>query len=121
MGRMFRALVIAFLLCSCGGGGGGAADAGLDAQARIAITVEGPAELAATRSVKVTILSNGSMRMDTIPIAGLPATVDVPQPIQLNDWDITVQGYDMTNTQTGLGMTTVPAKTSETTVTLAPL
>lgn len=121
MGRMFRALAIASLLTSCGGGGGGAADAGLDAQARIAITVDGPSDVAATRSVKVTILSNGSMRTDSFAIGGLPATVDVPQPIQLNDWDITVQGYDMANTLIAVGMTTVPARTSETTVTLAPL
>lgn len=120
MGRMLRALAIVSLLCSCGGGGG-AADAGLDAQARIAITVDGPAEVAATRSVKVTIVSNGSTRTDTFAIAGLPATVDVPQPIQLNDWDITVQGYDMANALIAAGMTTVPAHTSQTMVTLAPL
>jgi hypothetical protein len=117
---MLRSLAIVTMLCCCGGDGSSAHDAGLDAPRRLAITVDGPAEVAATRTVKVSITSNGSTRNDTFPVGGLPATVDVPQPIQLSDWVITVTGYDMSSTLLGLGMTTVPALTSETTVTLQP-
>lgn len=121
MPRMFRVLAIVTMLWGCGDDGAGGHDAGLDAQRRLAITVDGPAAVAGTRSVKVTITSNGSTRTDSFAVAGLPSTVDVPQPIQLSDWDITVDGFDMTSTLIGRGMSTVPSLTAATTVTLTPL
>ena len=52
-------------------------------------------------------------------MGGLPATVDVPAPIQLTDWAIVVDAFDMNSQLIGRGMTTVPSGTSMTTVTLA--
>lgn len=118
---MTRWLVVALLALApaCDDSGGGAVDAGLDAQRRLAITVEGPAELGGTRSVKVTITASGQTRTDTVPVGGLPATVDLPAPIQLTDWAIVVDAFDMNSQRIGRGTTTVPSGTSTTTVTLA--
>jgi hypothetical protein len=100
------------------GGPGPAADASLDAQRRLALTVAGPTTI---RSLKVTITANGTTRNDTFVVGGLPATVDLPQPIQLGDWSIKVDGFDMNGVLVGRGMATVPSGTSETTVTLASI
>ena len=118
---MMRLLVVLLLAlaAACDDGGGPAADAGMDAQRRLAITVEGPTSLGGTRSVKVTITASGQTRTDTVPVGGLPATVDVPAPIQLTDWAIVVDAFDMNSQLIGRGMTTVPSGTSMTTVTLA--
>ena len=100
-------------------GGGGSIDAGLDAPKRLALTVDGP--LPATRSLKVTITANGITRNDTFVVGGLPSTVDLPQPIQLTDWSIGVDGFDGSGTLIGRGTSVVPAGTSATTVTLAAI
>jgi len=118
---MTRAVLIGLLLAACGDDGGmGAGDAGLDAQAQIALTVDGPVTVATTRSLKVTITANGHTRSNSFPVAGLPATVEMPQPIQLSTWAIVVDGYDMNGGQVGRGTASVPAGTSDTMVTLQP-
>lgn len=117
----FRAAAVAVALMFGCSDDGGAVDAGRDAPARLALTVDGPVATASTRTVKVTIVSNGSTRSDTFPVGGLPATVDVPAPIQLTDWAITVDGIDNGGTIVGRGTKTVPSGTSETTVTLAAI
>jgi hypothetical protein len=105
----------------CGSDDAQTHDAGLDAIKRLAVTVDGPATLQQnTRSVKVIITANGTTRMDTFPVAGLPSTVDVPAPIQLSNWAIQVDGLDIGGTVIGRGTTTVPAGTSEAMVILAP-
>jgi len=115
--------MLALLVLGCGdeGGGGGAIDAGLDAPRRLALTVDGPPAVAATRSLKVTIVANGITRSDTFVVGGLPTTVDVPQPIQLSDWSITVDGFDASGTLLGRGASVVPAGTSATMIALAPI
>lgn len=111
----------AVLLVSCGGDDAQTHDAGLDAIKRLAITVDGPPTLQQnTRSVKVIITANGTTRMDTFPVGGLPSTVDVPSPIQLSTWAITVDGLNISGMVIGRGMTTVPAGTADAMVTLAP-
>ena len=121
MPRMLRALAIASMLCGCGGDSSTTQDAGLDAQLRLALTVDGPTGVAATRSLRVTITTVNSASTDTFAVGGLPATVDLAQPVQLNDWTLKVDGYDMSGTRIGFGQTTVPARTAEAAVTLAPL
>jgi hypothetical protein len=119
---MSRWLVTLLLTCACGGEGGGSADAGMDAIRRLALTVDGtPALQPITRSVKVTITANGSTRNDTFPIAGLPATVDVPQPIQLSTWSVVVDGYDGNGQLVGRGMTTLASGTAEASMSIAPI
>jgi hypothetical protein len=119
---MSRWLVTLLLVCACSGDGGGAADAGMDAIRRLALTVDGPASLQPiTRSVKVTITANGSTRTDTVPVAGLPATVDLPQPIQLSTWSVVVDGYDANSQVVGRGTTSLAAGTAEASITIAPL
>jgi hypothetical protein len=120
MTPMWRALLLTTCLASCGGDDGNAGDAGLDAIARLAITVTGTS-VVGTTSVKVTIVANGSTRTDTFPVGGLPATVDLPQPIQLSTWAITVDGINSGGTVVGRGTNSVPAGTSETTVNLSPI
>lgn len=114
--------MLAYVLCAgCSGDDGGAHDAGLDAIRRLAITVDGPSALAGTRSVTVTITVTNNTRMESFPVGGLPSTVDMESPIQLSDWMLRVDGFDMTGTLIGRGMATVPSGTSQTTVTLAPI
>ncbi len=118
---MTRLLLIALLAVGCGHDDvGSPADAGLDAPRRLALTVDGPTELQPTRTLKVTITSNGYTRSDSFPVGGLPATVDLAKPIQLNTWAIAVDGFDMNGQQIGHGTNDVPAGTTEATVTLAP-
>ena len=118
---MTRLLLVVLLASGCGHEDVGTAiDAGLDAQPRLALTLDGPQQLQPTRTVKVTITSNGYTRSDSFPIGGLPATVDLAQPIQLNTWSIGVDGFDMNGQRIGHGSTDVPAGTSEAMVTLAP-
>ena len=100
---------------------GGARDAGLDAIRQLAVTVEGTGTVAATRSVTVTITVTNNTRMETFPVGGLPATVEMESPIQLSDWMIRVDGFDMVGTLIGRGMVTVPSGTAATSVTLAPI
>ncbi len=120
--NVFSIVVATALLASCGGDDAQTHDAGLDAIKRLAVTVDGPTALQQnTRSVKVVIVANGTTRMDTFPVGGLPSTVDVPSPIQLSNWAITVDGLDIGGMVIGRGMTTVPAGTADTMVTLAPL
>lgn len=116
-------MLAATLTLGCGGDDGATADAGLDAIRRLALTVDSASATVRTntRSVKVTIEANGTTRMDTFPVAGLPATVDLPQPIQLSDWNISVDGLDMNGTIIGRGTNTVPSRTAETTVTLGAI
>lgn len=119
---MSRWLVTLLLACACGGEGGASADAGMDAIRRLALTVDGtPALQPITRSVKVTITANGSTRNDTFPIAGLPATVDLLQPIQLSTWSVTVDGYDVNGQLVGRGMTSLAAGTAEASMSIAPI
>lgn len=120
---MSRWLVTLLLLvCACGGDDGASADAGMDAIRRLALTVDGtPALQPITRSVKVTITANGSTRSDTFPIAGLPATVDLPQPIQLSTWSVVVDGFDTNGQLVGRGMSTLAAGTSEASIAIAPI
>ena len=119
---MFSSVMTALLLVGCGDDGGSIHDAGLDAIKRLALTVDGPGSLqTTTRTVKVIITANGTTRMDLFPVAGLPSTVDVPAPIQLSMWAIQVDGLDISGTLIGRGTTSVPAGTSDTMVTLAPI
>lgn len=120
---MSRWLVTLLLLtCACGGDGGGSADAGMDAIRRLALTVDGTSALQPiTRSVKVTISANGTTRSDSFPIAGLPATVDLPQPIQLSTWSVVVDGYDSNGQLVGRGMTSLAAGTAEASMSIAPI
>jgi hypothetical protein len=119
---MSRWLVTLLLACACSGEGGDSADAGMDAIRRLALTVDGAASLQPiTRSVKVTITANGSTRNDTFPVGGLPATVDLPAPIQLSTWSVVVDGYDVNGQVIGHGMTTLPSGTSEASLTLQPI
>jgi hypothetical protein len=119
---MNRWLVMLMLACACGGEGGASADAGMDAIRRLAITVDGAASLQPiTRSLKVTITANGSTRSDTFPIAGLPATVDLPAPIQLSTWATVVDGFDVNGQLIARGMMNIAAGTTEASMTIAPL
>jgi hypothetical protein len=121
---MSRWLVILLLACTsaCSGDGGGTADAGMDAIRRLALTVDGAASLQPiTRSVKVTITANGSTRTDTFPVGGLPATVDLPAPIQLSTWSVVVDGYDVNGQLIGHGTTSLAAGTAEASISLAPI
>jgi hypothetical protein len=122
-GWLLRCFVLACALAcaGCGDDGAGVGDAGLDAIRRLAITVEGPSSLAGTRSVTVTITVTNNTRMMSFPVAGLPSTVDLEAPIQLSDWTLRVDGFDMVGTLIGRGMVTVPSGTAQTTVTLAPI
>ncbi len=117
-----RCVVLAYALsAACGDDGGSAGDAGLDAIRRLAITVEGPTSLAGTRSVTVTITVTNNTKMMSFPVAGIPSTVDLEAPIQLSDWTLRVDAFDMVGTLIGRGMSTVPSGTSQTTITLAPI
>jgi hypothetical protein len=119
---MSRWLVILLLACACGSEGGEAADAGMDAIRRLALTVDGTGSLQPiTRSVKVTITANGSTRNDTFPVGGLPATVDLPAPIQLSTWAVVVDGYDVNGQLVGRGTASLPAGTAEASISLAPI
>jgi hypothetical protein len=119
---MSRWLVILPLVCACGGDGGGSADAGMDAIRRLALTVDGPPTLqSVTRSVKVTITANGSTRSDSFPVGGLPATVDLPAPIQLSTWAVVVDGYDTNGQLVGHGTTSLAAGTAEASISIAPI
>lgn len=117
---MTRLLLIALLTCACDHEGTVAIDAGLDAPRRLAVTVDGPPAVQPTRTLKVTITSNGYTRKDTFPVGGLPATVDLAQPIQLSTWSIQVDGFDTNSQLIGAGSTDVPSGTTEATVTIAP-
>lgn len=89
---------------------------------RLALTVDGPASLQpVTRSLKITITANGTTRSDTFPIAGLPATVDVPAPIQLTTWSVAVDGFDSSGQRIGYVKSDLAAGTAEAMMTLAPL
>jgi hypothetical protein len=107
-------------LAACGEDGGSVGDAGLDAQRRLGLTVNGSLSMT-TYMVKVTIEANGTTRIDTVPVAGLPATVDLPAPIQLGDWNIDVDALSMTGSVIGRGMTTVTSGTADATVTVSPV
>ena len=119
---MGRWLVIALLAGACGNEGGQAADAGLDAMPRLELTVDGAAAIQpTTRSLKVAITASGIGRTDTIPVAGLPATVDVPAPIQLTNWSVVVDGYDINGQRIGHGEVELAAGTAEASVSLTAL
>jgi hypothetical protein len=106
-------LAIALLASACGGDGG-SADAAADAPGRLALTVDGPASVQpTTRSVKITISASGYSHTDTVPVAGLPATLDLTQPIALNTWTVVGDAYDMNTQPIAHGMTTLPARSSE--------
>lgn len=121
-GAMMRLMLIVLLgLAACDDGGSAAIDAGLDAQRRLTLTVEGTGSVEATRSITVEIMSNGTTRMDSFTVGGLPATVDLPAPIQLADWEIEVDGFDMVGQLIGRGNITLPSGTSAARVTLGPL
>ena len=120
--HVISTLFAAGLLVSCGSDDSQTHDAGLDAIRRLAITVDGPTTVQQnTRTVKVIITANGTTRMDLIPVGGLPATVDVPSPIQLTTWAIQVDGLDVSAQIIGRGTTMVPAGTADTTVTLTAI
>ena len=119
---LLRCVVLACALAAaCGDDGASAGDAGLDAIRRLAITVEGPGSLAGTRSVTVTITVTNNTKMMSFPVAGLPSTVDMEAPIQLSDWTLRVDAFDMVGTLIGRGMSTVPSGTAQTSITLAPI
>lgn len=117
---MLRLLLATSLLLSCGGDDSPTGDAGLDAQRRLAVTVQGSLAMT-TYSVKVTIEANGTTRIDTFPVGGLPATVDLPAPIQLGDWNLDVDALSMSGVIIGRGSATVPAGTADATVTVSPV
>lgn len=117
---MMRLVVIALLACACDDGGGGAADAGVDAQRTLTLTVDGPVSVQATRAITVTVTASGTTRKDSFPIGGLPATVDLPAPIQLSAWALQVDGFDSGGQLIGRGSTSVPSGTTDAMVTLAP-
>jgi hypothetical protein len=119
---MRRWLAITLLAGACSSDGSQAADAGMDAMRRLELTVDGVAAIQpTTRSLKISITASGIARTDTIPVAGLPATVDLPAPIQLTTWEVVVDGYDINGQRIGHGETDLPAGTAEASVSLAAL
>ena len=119
---LLRCVVLACALtAACGDDGVSVGDAGLDAIRRLAITVEGPTSLAGTRSVTVTITVTNNTKMMSFPVGGIPSTVDMEAPIQLSDWTLRVDAFDMVGTLIGRGMSTVPSGTAQTSITLAPI
>lgn len=118
---MTRLLLIALLATGCGHEGVAEPnDAALDGPGTLALTVDGPQDVQPTRMLKVTLSSNGYSHTDSFVVGGLPAMVDVAQPIQLNTWSIVVDGFDMNGQRIGHGSMDVPAGTTEATVMLAP-
>lgn len=118
MKRLAMAFALAF--AACGGDDGVVHDAGLDAIRDLAITVEGSLAMP-TYTVAVTIEANGTTRNYTFPVAGLPATVEFEAPIQLSDWNITVDAKSMSAVIIGRGMKTVPSGTAATSITVTPV
>jgi hypothetical protein len=117
-----RWFAIAVLACGCGDDGDQRADAAIDAMRRLAITVDGPASIQpTTRSIKVTITASGFTTMETFPIAGLPATVDVAQPVALSAWAVELDGFNTSGGLVGHAETSLPSGTAETMMTLTPI
>lgn len=118
---MTRLLLIALLATGCSHEEmSDPIDAGPDGPGTLALTVEGPPAVQPTRTLKVTITSAGYTHSNSFAVTGIPATVEIAQPIQLTTWSILVDGFDMNGRRIGHGAKDVPAGTTETTVTLAP-
>ncbi len=117
---MTRLLLIALLATGCGHEDvAGPNDAAHDGPGTIALTVEGPSEVQPTRMIKVTVSSNGYSHSDSFVVGGIPAMVEVGQPIQLSTWSIAVDGFDRNGQRIGHGSLDVPSGTTEATVALA--